>query len=182
MKGRSSTWSQADKYNITISLHFLHLQSTPVFKISADLNCCVSSCWYLPNFIIDMTVSFENFKIKFNHLPEGHGVRQVYKFTHQHVFFIIYVVSNSTIYLFFYFFPKKNTMKSSSQMKNLDILQFLKTRNALCTLCISQKLYKMQIVLQFLKWNTSAACHFSDSYFFVIIRQVVLTVSLLCWL
>lgn len=29
-------------------------------------------------------------------------------------------------------------------------------------------------------FSPEAVCHFSDSYFFVIIRQVVLTVSLLC--
>lgn len=34
VKGRSSTRSQAGKYNSTISLHFLHLKSRPVFKKS----------------------------------------------------------------------------------------------------------------------------------------------------
>lgn len=74
-------------------------------------------------------------------------------------------------------------MKSNSQMRNLDISKFFKKHK--CVLSIMHFSEIMQNangteISEVKDFSPKAACHFSDSYFFVIIRQVVLTVSLLC--
>lgn len=74
-------------------------------------------------------------------------------------------------------------MKSNSQMTDVDIPKFLK--NPKCILHIMHFSEMIQNangteISEVKHFSPEAACHFSDSYFFVIVRQVVLTVSILC--
>lgn len=74
-------------------------------------------------------------------------------------------------------------MKSNSQMTDLDISKFLKNHKCILHIIHFSEMIqnaKGTEISELKHFSPEAACHFSDSYFFVIIRQVVMTVSLLC--